>query len=374
MHRPLLNACRRIAVSLVGVPLHWAVGTRLPHAAEIQVFQRYDDLPYEAQAVVKRAGDANVFCGPDWFRNFETTVADHEGQFCWYTIRDREKELFGVWPLLQIAERGRRTLRAMGNYYTPYATLPFAYDRENAATVFASAIRQLISGVDKLQITPVAPDDEFMRFIESKPFDMPVVTDVATINWYQRIGLLNDYYAQLDSTLRSTIARKQRALDREGQAVYRIVSDPEELETVMDAYLEVYAHSWKPSEPYPDFIPGFMRTFSRLGLLRLGLLMVGGRVAAAQIWIVCKRTAYIYKLAYVKEFGRKSVGTLLTWHMIQSTVRDDGVDCLDFLTGNDPYKEQWMKNSRALSSVTFVNLRRPFGIASYLRDRFWARH
>jgi len=345
-------------------------------AAQVSIrrFSRFDEMPVAAQRMIAEAGRENPFYGPEWFKNYEHAVAQHEMPFFWACIYDRDGVLCGVWPLSERRQRGRRILRAMGNYYTPYATLVFDYSSEQASSVFRSALGALLRGVDMLEIEPVAPDNALALFLEQNKDIRWVDFERCTVNWFQDLESIDAYHAQLPGHVRSLLKRKQRALEKQHAVEYAIVrGNGEVLEHAVDAYFAVYAKSWKRQEPYPEFIRGLVRIAAQAGWLRLGQLIVDGEVVASQIWLVANRTAYIYKLAYDDNFGKKSVGSLLTWHLIQHVYDEDNVCRIDYLTGNDIYKRDWMECSRDLYTLTFVNMRRPLGALSYTKWRITGR-
>lgn len=370
--RPLLRALRRLCARLVAAPIN-----RLERllgrggSARLSVHANFDALPQDARELIDRYGAANPFLTSAWYRNYEQQVAVREGESRWYCVRNLNGRLYGVWPLVRMQERGRVILRAMGNYYTPYATLPFDVDAEAAAEVFTSAVAQLLTGVDKIDVRPVAPDDSLMEFLK-RPGQPHAVIEPETVNWSQRVTSVEAYFDALSGKLRSTIVRKMRALAAHTGVEFRIHTSVEGLDAAMDDYFSVYVGSWKLPEPFPEFIRGLARLAAGRGWLRLGLLKIGGQPVAAQLWLVRDGVAYIYKLAYVSASAQWSPGTVLTWHLVENVVKHDQVTRLDYLTGDDSYKQDWMTDARTLSRVTFANWRRPFGLLFVLRS-LWQR-
>ena len=105
-------------------------------------------------------------------------------------------------------------------------------------------------------------------------------------------------------------------------------------------------------------------------------MYIEGKPAASQIWLVNRGTASIYKLAYSDEFKHYSPGTLLTMHLIEHAVQDDGVTCVDYLTGDDAYKRDWMSSREQMLRLRITNLRRARGLYlggyDYLRQLKYA--
>lgn len=168
-------------------------------------------------------------------------------------------------------------------------------------------------------------------------------------NWYQPVppGGFEAYWADRPSALRNTVARARRRLDRQGVWRLDIVTGGQPgLDAAIDAYVSVYNRSWKTPEPNPAFMPGLIRLAAQQGWLRLGLLQVGGEPVAAQLWLVAGGKANIFKLAYVQGFEKLSVGSVLSAELMRHVIDVDRVREVDFLSGDDPYKSDWMGHRR----------------------------
>ena len=76
---------------------------------------------------------------------------------------------------------------------------------------------------------------------------------------------------------------------------------------------------------------------------------------AAQFWTVEAGTAFIHKLAYVEEAKPLSPGTTLTAALMEQVIDRDGVTLVDFGTGDDPYKRDWMEVQRPRYALAAMN-------------------
>jgi CelD/BcsL family acetyltransferase involved in cellulose biosynthesis len=132
-------------------------------------------------------------------------------------------------------------------------------------------------------------------------------------------------------------------------------------------YARIYASSWKTPEPFPQFIDGLARACAEAGWLRLGIVYIDEQPAAAQIWIVTGGIATIYKLAYDERYARLSLGTILTAHLMEQVIDADKVHEVDYLTGDDAYKKDWMSDRRERWGIVAFNLRRPWGALAAMR-------
>lgn len=191
-------------------------------------------------------------------------------------------------------------------------------------------------------------------------------------NWHLQVkGRSFAVYAQtLPSPLRHSIARGQRRLTRQGAWGIHIQIQPDQyLEAAIDAFVQVYQRSWKSPEPHPKFIPQLARTAATQGWLRLGVLTLGGKAIAAQLWLVKGGKASIYKLAYVQGMERFSAGSVLTDALMQQVIDRDKVEEVDYLTGDDAYKQDWMSHRRERRGVVAFDLRTVHGL--WAAARHW---
>lgn len=164
-------------------------------------------------------------------------------------------------------------------------------------------------------------------------------------NWFQQVppGGFDDYWAARPSALRNTVARALKRLNKLGDWRLEIVTGEQPgLDAAIDAYVSVYNRSWKVPEPNPAFMPGLIRLAAEQGWLRLGLLWVRGEPVAAQVWLVSGDKANIFKLAYVQGYEKLSTGSVLTAELMRHVMDVDRVREVDFLSGDDPYKADWM--------------------------------
>jgi hypothetical protein len=188
-------------------------------------------------------------------------------------------------------------------------------------------------------------------------------------NWYLQVRgrTYAEYFETLPSQVKNTIKRKKRQLEKLAKVRIVLHRDETSLDEALRAYEQIYAVSWKVPEPYPKFIPGLCRTCAEAGWLRLGVIYVDDQPAAAQIWIVNAGIAAIYKLAYDERFAKLSAGSILTAHLMEHVIDVDKVHEVDYLTGDDTYKRDWMSDRRERWGIMAFNLRTPRGVLAAVR-------
>jgi Acetyltransferase (GNAT) domain len=190
-------------------------------------------------------------------------------------------------------------------------------------------------------------------------------------HWLELGGMDHDgWWATRPGELRSTVARKAK------KGVVDI-SIADQFDAAMwTDYQRIYAASWKPEEGNMALLRAFSEAEGAAGRLRLGLARIGGAPVAAQLWTVENFGAYIHKLAHADDSLRASPGTLLTAALFRHVISEDQVRRVDFGTGDDRYKRDWMNRHSKLWRIEAFNPARPAAwgpaIKSTLAD--WRQH
>jgi hypothetical protein len=188
-------------------------------------------------------------------------------------------------------------------------------------------------------------------------------------NWYLDVAgrPFSDYFLTLPAPLRNSIARGKRRLTSAGPWEIQIQQAFDgALEPAIADFVEVYSSSWKGPEPNTRFVPNLARMAAAQGWLRLGVLRHEKRAIAAQLWFVKNGKASIFKLAYVNGVERFSAGSVLTSAIMEHVLDVDKVHEVDYLTGDDAYKRDWMSHRRerlgivAFNPTTMVGLSKAF--------------
>ncbi|MEY2683379.1 MAG: hypothetical protein RJA09_523 [Pseudomonadota bacterium] len=281
-------------------------------------------------------------------------------------LKDAQGAVCGHWHVVQMQAGGQ--WRSASNYYTsewgvvPTGVPPCGVDWAGTA----QALRAL-PGPGVVRLDPLAAEGEVLQGLKAALGRQGLLTSTYFCfgNWYTPLapGGFGVYWHQRPSTLRHTVERATRKLDRL-QPGWRMVvvtgqDTPEQVEQALAAYQAVYAQSWKVPEPAVRFVPELVRLAARQGWLRLGVLYLQDQPVAAQLWLVSEGTAHIFKLAYVQGMEKWSVGSVLTAHLMRHVIDVDGVRELDYGQGDDAYKKDWMTHRRERVGLLVWDLRRP---------------
>ena len=338
----------------------------------INICQNFHDIRSDFRSLFEQAGKASgVFLSQQWFHNLAATASQAKESLRIYGASSdgRPTVLLPLCHNTQDNPLRPRILRAHANFYTSFFS-PLAAGWDQSSRQSLESVIQAIAAEtprwDIIDLHPMAPDSAPYQDLRQalRRAGMAVQEYFCFGNWYLEVAgrSYREYFDGLPGKLRSTIQRKTRQLEKSGRARIEILTDTKETEQAIAAWEQVYRSSWKQPEAYPGFMPGLIRTCAREGWLRLGLLHIDGKPAAAQLWIVCHGTASIYKLAYDEKFAACSPGTVLTAHMMQHAIDVDRVREVDYLTGDDAYKRDWMSHRRERHGIMAFNLRTAQGM------------
>jgi hypothetical protein len=301
----------------------------------IALFDDLDAVAADAAGALDRAAQPCLFSRLSWFR----LLRDHcppPGRLLAASAREDDRT---AW--LFLAADGHDA-RAYGAWYS----LRFDAVGDRAPGVMTSLAKALRGrGIARVTLAPVAdpaPLRDALRAAGWRVFVRP-----KTGNW--RItteGLDFDaYWAARPAQLRNTARRRAKSAGLEIEIHDRFDAE------AWDAYESVYRQSWKPEEGSFPFLRALAEQEGAAGTLRLGVARKDGRPVAVQLWLVEHGEATIHKLAYAEDAKPLSPGTLLGMAMFRRALDVDRVRLIDYGTGDDAYKKDWMAERRELWEI-----------------------
>lgn len=230
-------------------------------------------------------------------------------------------------------------------------------DEKTKKALLRAMARRLRGRAAHVVLRPV-PDDDGLVALLLKAFrkaGWAAFAEPVDRNHFLDLGErdFDRYWDARPGALRSTVDRKSTKFPVEIEIHDRFTP------SVWEEYEAVYENSWKPEEGSLSFLRALAEQEGEAGCLRLGIARSDGRAVAAQFWTVENGTALIHKLAHREDAGAGSPGTLLSHAMFSHVIEADGVSRIDFGTGNDAYKRDWMEDERPLYQIDLYNLRWP---------------
>lgn len=319
----------------------------------IALYEDLDAVATDAAGALDRAARRSLFARLAWFR----LLAEHcppAGRLNVLRGRVGERQ---AWLFLAIA--GRKA-----SAYAAWYSLRFdaiGDVESDVMTAIASDLRG--RGIAEVELAPIE-DPEPLRAAFAKAGWRVVVTE-KTGNW--RIATegmdFDAYWAKRPAQLRNTAKRKARSAGLD-----IAIHDRFDARAWAD-YEAVYRASWKPEEGSFPFLRALAQAEGEAGTLRLGIARKDGRPVAVQLWLVENGEATIHKLAYAEDAKSLSPGTVLGMAMFRHVLDEDHVSAIDYGTGDDGYKKDWMAERRPLWRVQAWNPRTLRGLAGAARAR-----
>ena len=261
-------------------------------------------------------------------------------------------ESCGLMPLLAVASDGDhravlpllrrgRQIHCLANWYSFRVAPLFTAGADKAALLYALA--QDLAGESSHLVLSAIPDEDgdaqgLVKALRKAGWVTTIepcdVNHVLPVNGRS----FADYITGRSGALRTTLKRRAGKVDVAIETSF----DP----ASWAIYEAIYAKSWKGAEGAPAFLRNFAAQEGAAGRLRLAIARAAGRPVAVQFWTVEGGTAFIHKLAHAEEAKSLSPGTTLTAALLEHVIDQDRVDLVDFGTGNDPYKRDWMEQVR----------------------------
>ena len=260
----------------------------------------------------------------------------------WRNLRDT----CGMIPLIAVAcdgdaravlplTREGRALKALANWYS-FRVAQLVTPGADAPRLLEALARDLAGEAPRITLASLA-DDAAALAQAFGAAGWTVFLDQCDVNHALAVGgrSFAEYLAARPGPLRTTLKRKAGKVT----VALHDAFDP----AAWAAYEAVYAQSWKPAEGSPAFLRRFAEEEGAAGRLRLGLAFSDGAPVAAQCWTVEGGTAFIHKLAHTEAAKPLSPGTTLSAALFARVIDRDRVEWIDFGTGDDPYKRDWME-------------------------------
>ena len=253
-----------------------------------------------------------------------------------------------VLPLVRDTDDDR--LSALANYYSfSYAPV---FEGAESADVRAALVRQIATrlrgSAGRISLYPLIDNDgdampELLRRAFASAGWIALLTDQNSNHIADISGQSFDtYWRNRPGALRTSVKRKGRSV-RFHFEIHTGINDD-----LWAEYCSVYGASWKNAEPYPEMVHAIATEAAQRDALRLGIARKNGQAIAAQIWTIEGNTACIHKIAHDNAEDMHSPGTLLSHQMFAHMIDNEKVARIDYGTGGNAYKRDWMDCERPM--------------------------
>lgn len=323
---------------------------------KFECYSHWSQLPAGVDLLFELGGIESMFLTREWFETLYTAAFEDNQTFILACVVDKES----VIALLPLVSEDNKNWNSFKHRYTAFYSLLLVQENQT------ETLEWLVKGlnqmpVQSLALSPVDENDRNLIILKQamEKSGYEYHQHFFFYNWIHRTkGQSFEVYMEgRPKQLRNTLARKQRKLDREHQYSIRMFKG-DEVKAGLKGYHSAYSASWKAHEQYETLLDSTAINLSSPDWTRLAVLTIDGQPAAAQLWFVVQGKASIFRLAYNQEWKHYSPGTILTAYLLRYVIDIDKVVEIDFLTGNDAYKQDWMSERRQRWRVLFVNTKK----------------
>lgn len=271
----------------------------------------------------------------------------------------------GLKPMLAVARQGdalavlpldtaSTPLGALSNWYT-FRWRPVVSSHVEVPALLTALARDLAKQAGRIRLSGI-PDENGEAKLLAEAFRQAgwiVFSESCDKNHILDVNGRSyaEYLAARPGPLRTTLKRKAGKV----RCVIHTAFDAE----AWAAYEAIYGQSWKPTEGSPAFLRAFAEAEGAAGRLRLAVAYAGNEAVAAQLWTVEGGTAFIHKLAHTEASKPLSPGTTLSAALFEQVIDRDKVSQVDFGTGDDGYKRDWMEAMRLRHRLDLFRPERP---------------
>jgi ribosomal protein S18 acetylase RimI-like enzyme len=300
-----------------------------------------ENLPNDLILILNQ--NADFFTTFSWYQLFVKTVNPSNYDF----LVDENAGV--ILPVKYKNSPFNRALLSLSNFYSPIYRLPNFQKLAN--------LLKHQKSWDVLKLQPLSENDATEIVAQLNNSSIPALTYFCFGNWYLDVNgrSFEDYFSGLSSRVKNTVERKTKKFFAMPNTSLKIISENHNLDLAISDYNRVYQASWKQEESHPDFISGLCYLAASQNALRLGIAYIDDVAIAAQLWIVADKTAYIYKLAYDEAYKKLGVGSILTAKLMRHVMDVDKVAKVDYLTGDDAYKKDWMSHRQERFGIVAFN-------------------
>ena len=322
---------------------------------------KWDDLIGQFQAT--------VFQDLNWLKNWWDF--SYKDNFIPYIIQIKDEEkTIGIFPLyidsIRFARMTFRILKPMGSGISDYLIpiLSKNYAADDLLYMALKAIYEDRANWDYIEWEDVPEDSELSRFLDSHHLKRFILErNIEEVCPYFNIdGGIDELKQKISKKFLSEISRVERKLKREGTLEFSKVTKEEEIIPIMNKFFELHCKRWKntttPSEfryeEKRNFLLSAAKSLFKSNLLHLRYIRFNEEIMVVHFGISDGIKSYLYLHAINIDFRKYSPGSLLVYYLILEA-EQEGFQVVDFLRGDEGYKERWNTKEKFNIKYEFFN-------------------
>ena len=319
--------------------------------------QRFDSLREEWSALLPTSRADCVFLTFEWLNTWWKHLGEGRRLFI-VTVRDGSK-MIAIAPLAMSRTLGARTLEFLGSGSVGSDYLDFIVDHDYE-DVASAALTEFFSNAGLSLRLHGVKEDSIVASV--------ITNDLREQHWRARKVALqvspyidvrslsfDAYLATVGASHRYNFRRRLRNLEKQFSVEIERPRSDEQRRAALGTLIDLHVARWNKrggsdglhEERLVAFHDEFTQIASGNGWLRLRVLSLDGRPAAAFYGLRYRRTYSFYQSGFDEAFVQQSVGLVLIGLTIREAIAE-GVSEYDFLHGDESYKFLWTNSVRPL--------------------------
>lgn len=333
---------------------------------EINNFDELEIFRSIWNSIAEKQGLYKIFLSYEWFSIWVKHFLGENKLLI--LLLYRENEIVAIAPFLVKREKFKgisiKKIELLGNVYSPFRYFLIKEEDnkqkgKNLLLIFNFLFEKL-NGWDVLDLYAIPEENNLLNLVITtlKQKDFSHSEYLCFGDWYldeiKYSG--SEYFNNLPQKIRKDILYCKRRLEKMGKCEFKLIRNGDNVDDYMDLYYMVYSKSWQKEE---GLGPSFHRDLAKIAIrndwLRLGFLFFEDSPIAAQFWVSNNGIAYILKTVYDQQYKKFSPGKILTSEMMKYVIDKDGVNVVDYVQGDEAYKEDWTPKRRERCGVLIFN-------------------
>ena len=337
-------SARRMTAEYLGLYEELAARPRRRTAFTIEALHGAEALrgiAHEWRALWERCPDATPFQHPAWLLPWCANLERHAISVV--TLRSGGR-LSAIIPAEIVRERGELVMRLLGRGVTDH--LDGVIDPALPPAAVEALIDALLADCDRAELDQLRPESPLLHGLRGAQ-----VRELAPA-----LPLSRDLRVVPRARLHELAYLRRRAAREAGLRIEAALA--ENLDEQLDVLFALHAARWHARGEEGVLSSAAVQRFHReaahalhaAGLLRMYVLHLQDRAAAAFYGFSAHGRAFYYLSGFDPAFDRFSPGTLIVGHAIEQAARE-GATQFDFLRGREAYKYRWGARDRPCYAV-----------------------
>ncbi|MGA2465569.1 MAG: GNAT family N-acetyltransferase [Thermodesulfobacteriota bacterium] len=333
---------------------------------EIGNFDKLEEFRPIWNSLAEKQGPYKIFLSYDWFKIWLKHFLGENKLVI--LLLYKENEIVAIAPFSIKRERFKgvpiKKIELLGNVYSPfrYFLINEGDDKEKVKNLFCifDFVFKQHKGWSVLDLHAIPQENNWFNLVITtlKRMGLNYSDYLCFGDWYlDEIKYSGEeYFNNLPQKIKKDILYCKRRLEKMGKCEFKLIRNGNNIDDYMDLYYKVYEKSWQKKEGVgPNFHRDLAKIAIRNNWLRLGFLFFDNSPIASQFWVSNNEIAYILKTVYNQEYKKFSPGKILTSEMMKYVIDMDGVNIVDYVQGDEAYKEDWTPKRRERCGVLIFN-------------------